>query len=188
VRSCGAAHPEDDGKACTKPEHPFGMHAHDPSATYWEGNPIPSPQDHKKNRALMEEIVLASGLTVTPPPKAQVPALEDRATREDSSGATSERQQEVLRRLGNSGSRGMTWKDLSMATEWHHGQSSGALSGLHKAGLICRLASSRAGCRIYVLPSEVSGRETEEHGGRDNRTYDQGYEEGYAQALRDLQQ
>lgn len=197
---CGAPNPETPSMLCTKPEHPFGMHANDPLSIFWEGIPIPSPQDHKRNQALMEEIVLAAGVTVSPAPKSQVPALEyagtsgwsgsvtsrDRAHSADSSGKTSERQEETLSRLLKAGARGMTWKDLSMSTEWHHGQSSGVLSGLHKAGMIYRLAQSRAGCRIYVHPDHLGGRETEDHGGRDTRTYAEGYEAGYAQAVRDL--
>jgi hypothetical protein len=47
---------------------------------------------------------------------------------------------------------------------WHHGQASGALSDLHKAGLIARLVERRNRCSVYVLPEHVGGRATAAHG------------------------
>ena len=57
---CNEQHPEQDGWAGTKPAHPFGKHAHDPSGTYWDGEPMPTPASHRKNKGLMNEIVEAT--------------------------------------------------------------------------------------------------------------------------------
>jgi DNA-binding MarR family transcriptional regulator len=54
---------------------------------------------------------------------------------------------------------GLTWRELSDRTGWHHGTASGALSVLHKEGLIARLEERRDRCQIYVLPEFVLGRE-----------------------------
>ena len=87
-------------------------------------------------------------------------ASRDRALKEDSDGTTSKRQKETLVSLGEAGIRGLTWKDLSEITGWHHGQSSGCLSVLHLEGLVARLKERRNRCSIYVLPAFVNGRET----------------------------
>jgi hypothetical protein len=90
----------------------------------------------------------------------------ERARRDDDSGATSKRQREVMAHLIRAGSHGLTWQELARAHEWHHGQASGALSALHKAGRIARLGPrhSRAGCSVYVAPEHVAGRETAPYG------------------------
>jgi len=89
---------------------------------------------------------------------------EDRARSEDSSGITALRQREALAALANAERVGMTWKEVALVKGWHHGQASGALSGLHKAGRIARLALRRNRCAIYVLPEFVDGRTTERQG------------------------
>lgn len=88
-----------------------------------------------------------------------------RAVTADYSGETLDRQQIVIRFLANAGSLGMTWKDLSDATGWHHGTASGALSVLHRGEKICRLSDKRNRCKIYVLEEYVDGRITEPHRG-----------------------
>ena len=89
-------------------------------------------------------------------------ASHDRAVTDDADGTTSKRQKETLVFLGAAGIRGLTWKDLSEITGWHHGQSSGCLSVLHLEGLVARLKERRNRCSIYVLPAFVNGRETSE--------------------------
>jgi hypothetical protein len=89
-------------------------------------------------------------------------ASRDRAVQDDADGTTSKRQKETLVSLGAAGIRGLTWKDLSEITGWHHGQSSGCLSVLHLEGLVARLKERRNRCSIYVLPAFVNGRETSE--------------------------
>lgn len=84
----------------------------------------------------------------------------ERAVTEDSNGTTKKRQQQVLFYLERYKDRGVTWKELSVITNWHHGSSSGALSVLHKTGLIARLKQTRDRCAIYVLPEYVNQRET----------------------------
>lgn len=57
------------------------------------------------------------------------------------------------------GATGVTWKELAQSLDLHHGQASGALSGLHRRGIIARLTNGRRErCRIYVHPDFVSGR------------------------------
>lgn len=61
---------------------------------------------------------------------------------------------------------GLTWRELAEAMGWHHGQASGALSGLHRQGLVARLGSGykRSHCSAYVLPEYVNGRDTVPYG------------------------
>ena len=89
-------------------------------------------------------------------------ASRDRALEDDADGTTSKRQKQTLVALGTAGIRGLTWKDLSEITGWHHGQSSGCLSVLHLEGMVARLKERRNRCSIYVLPAFVNGRETSE--------------------------
>jgi len=89
-------------------------------------------------------------------------ASRDRAVEDDADGTTSKRQKQTLVALGAAGIRGLTWKDLSEITGWHHGQSSGCLSVLHLEGMVARLKERRNRCSIYVLPPFVNGRETSE--------------------------
>lgn len=83
-----------------------------------------------------------------------------RAEDADRSGSTSLRQAQTQWLLHKSRTNGMTWRDLSEATGWHHGTASGALSVLHKCGTIARLSERRNKCLVYVLPEYVNGRET----------------------------
>lgn len=87
-----------------------------------------------------------------------------RATTADKNGTTKARQQTVKKLLNQAGPNGLTWQELSTATGWHHGTSSGALSVLHKTGTIHRLTQTRNRCKIYVHPNHTNGRPTEPHG------------------------
>ena len=86
---------------------------------------------------------------------------EARAKQADSDGTTTARQMETLSALRYAGSDGLTWSELAEALGLHHGQASGTLSVLHKAGQIERLKLSRNRCKIYVIPDHVDGRLTE---------------------------
>lgn len=88
----------------------------------------------------------------------------ERAVTADSNGETKSRQRAVIRHLYMSGERGITWKELSEMTGWHHGTASGALSVLHKEGKIARLTEKRGKCRIYVANQYINGRETDSQG------------------------
>jgi hypothetical protein len=88
----------------------------------------------------------------------------ERAIADDSSGVTNKRQREALEELMWASRIGLTWKELGMSLNLHHGQASGVLSVLHKAGEIERLKQRRNKCAIYVLPQFVHDRETEKHG------------------------
>lgn len=85
---------------------------------------------------------------------------KERAVREDKDGTTKHRQQTTLRLIMATKSYGVTWKELSDQTGWHHGSASGVLSVLHKMGLIERLIERRDRCAIYVSPESVNGRKT----------------------------
>lgn len=87
-----------------------------------------------------------------------------RATTSDTSGATARTQQYILDLLSLRGPMGVTWKEVSDLTLWHHGTCSGALSVLHKDGKIARLLETRARCRVYVLPIHIGDRETDSQG------------------------
>ena len=93
----------------------------------------------------------------------------DRALTEDSDGTTSKRQQRVLDYCEAAGAYGVTASELRAQFGWHHGQASGALSVLHKAGHLNRLKSpqtKRNRQAVYVLPEHVKGREIAPHGRR----------------------
>jgi hypothetical protein len=82
----------------------------------------------------------------------------ERAVRERDDGTISERQRRTVDLIARQYGHGMTWKELSDATGWHHGQSSGVLSNLHQEGIIDRLTIRRHGCLVYVNPRYVEGR------------------------------
>ena len=89
----------------------------------------------------------------------------DRAVGADRSGTTLTRQQTVLRLVRKAGERGLTWREVSDLMERaHHGTVSGALSVLHKEGLIERLIERRNRCQVYVAPEYVAGRDAARHG------------------------
>lgn len=89
---------------------------------------------------------------------------EDRARADDASGATTRRQRAVLRLLDVTERRGLTWAELAAIGGWHHGQASGALSALHKSGLVAMLTERRQRSHVYVLPQHVADRPTRPHG------------------------
>jgi hypothetical protein len=87
-------------------------------------------------------------------------ASKERAHREDANGTTEDRQQRILGQVGHWGQQGRTVKELrDRYPDMHHGQISSALTGLHKAGKILRLAEKRDRCSVYVHPSFLLGRE-----------------------------
>lgn len=87
---------------------------------------------------------------------------EERARTQDKDGTTKLRQSQTLTHLRHNTGRGLTWKELSEITNWHHGQASGVLSVLHKEGLIVRLQETRNRCLVYVAPEFAYGRPTSE--------------------------
>jgi len=90
----------------------------------------------------------------------------DMAESEANSGKGAYRQAAALGEVSQSGFVGVTWKELGDARGWHHGQCSSALSNLHRRGMVLRLAESRHGCGVYVLPENVYDRETVSQGRR----------------------
>jgi hypothetical protein len=66
------------------------------------------------------------------------------------SGREENNQQKALRLLKHKGIAGLTWKELSTETGWHHGTTSGILSVLHMSGAIVRTYTVRNRCKVYV--------------------------------------
>lgn len=94
-------------------------------------------------------------------------ASRERAEHDDSTGVTANRQAATLAFLDDKGPHGATWRELAAAHRWHHGQASGVLSVLHKAGSVVRLANERRNrCSVYVLPHYAGARDTAPHGGQ----------------------
>ena len=86
-----------------------------------------------------------------------------RAIDSDTDGTTISRQRATYEWLAQNRFFGMTWRDLSNRTGWHHGNASGVLSVLHKANVIVRLQERRHGSAVYVLPEFVNGRAISPH-------------------------
>ncbi len=98
---------------------------------------------------------------------------EQRARTEDANGTTGKRQQETFDHLNRAGMKGLTWKELSELTGWHHGQASGVLSVMHKAGLVERLTESRNKCEPYVLVKYVFNRPTSAYRAKERATVEE---------------
>lgn len=90
----------------------------------------------------------------------------ERAAHEDSSGTTTQCQSATISFLAERREYGATYSELGKRFGWHHGQSSGVLSVLHKTDHICRLIARRDKCAIYVLPEFVGDRKVAPHGGK----------------------
>jgi hypothetical protein len=93
-------------------------------------------------------------------------ASQIRATEADKSGKTALRQAQVIFLLEQQGTAGLTWKEFSQVTGWHHGTATGLLSVLHKTERIARLKEIRNGCKVYVDLSSIEGREIEPQGNK----------------------
>lgn len=80
------------------------------------------------------------------------PASMDRAHREAATGISSERARNILNLMIKDprNPEGWTWKELGDHFGLHHGQISGALSNLHRAGEIFMLRTQRNKCHPYV--------------------------------------
>lgn len=83
----------------------------------------------------------------------------ERQEREDALGKTAVRQREALRAIIRADGVGMTVGEIETMYGWHHGQSSSALTHLHRAGHVARLKERRNGQEVYILPDFVEGRE-----------------------------
>lgn len=106
-------------------------------------------------------------------------ASHDRAVAEATDGTLAKRQRQVLAFVAGSGTLGVTWKFVAYSLNLHHGQASGALSNLHKAGLIDRLTERRERCSVYVMPEFTDGRPTAPYGRRKPAEQAEvGYDEG----------
>jgi hypothetical protein len=101
------------------------------------------------------------------------------------------RQADTLKLIALSGPFGVTWREVSSNIGAHHGSASGALSSLHRAGLVVCLAKKRDNCHVYVLPQfagdepiqprtvPIADRLAQAHA----EGTDQGWQEGYDAAM-----
>lgn len=69
----------------------------------------------------------------------------------------------ALASVRGTGTWGMTSKEYREKYGLHHGVSSGALSSLHKDGLVEKLTTKRDRYGVYVAPEFVAGRSTIPH-------------------------
>lgn len=83
----------------------------------------------------------------------------ERQEREDGLGKTAYRQREALQAITQAGRDGMTVSEIEERYGWHHGQSSSALTHLHRADHVCRITERRNGQEIYILPMYLGERE-----------------------------
>jgi len=82
----------------------------------------------------------------------------ERQAREDALGKTAVRQREAYRAIIEADGHGVTTGELELRYGWHHGQSSSALTHLHRAGHVARLKEQRNGQEIYICPEHVGDR------------------------------
>jgi hypothetical protein len=73
-----------------------------------------------------------------------------RAIDEVADGTLSQRQQAVLQLLNKAGRNGCIWTAIGQQLNLHHGQASGVLSNLHKAGEVFMLRKKIMRCHPYV--------------------------------------
>lgn len=86
--------------------------------------------------------------------------VDTSAAGEESRAASQPR---VFQAVSDSGFDGRTFREVSRETGIKEQTVSGALSDLHKVGLLARLKDSRGRAKLYTLPHYTFGRETEEH-------------------------
>lgn len=79
------------------------------------------------------------------------------------------RMKSVYEHLEDLGHVGATCEEIENFFEIGHGAASGALTRLHRGEYVERLAETRGGQEVYVLPSEVRGREVSPY--RPNAAY-----------------
>ncbi len=90
-----------------------------------------------------------------------VPVEQSRqaAERDAKSGLASARQASILGMLKDAGDLGLTSAEIENKSGMGHGKVSGALSSMHKEGLIVALKFVRRNnCGVYVMPENVVGR------------------------------
>lgn len=92
---------------------------------------------------------------------------------EASKRVTGERSQQVYNLVSNSKHRGLTVSEVQQALRIGHGSASGALTRLHRAGHIVRLAHKRNGQQVYMVEAFSAGREQSPY--RPNVAYRDGY-------------
>lgn len=72
--------------------------------------------------------------------------------------ALGKRQQQVYNYLSDVGEEGANCSEVMDWLDIGHGSASGALTRLHRDGLVSRLTVKRHGKQVYVLPQWVKGR------------------------------
>jgi hypothetical protein len=91
---------------------------------------------------------------------------------QEQEGILERRQRGILGMLAEAGPMGKTALEIEKATGEGHGKVSGALSAMHREGMVAALKLDRRnGYGVYVLPSQVGNRLTREY--QPNGTKDQ---------------
>lgn len=96
---------------------------------------------------------------------------QDRADREDATGITSKRDNETLVRLYLAAFVGFTCAEFEDQFQLSHGQASGSLSRLHRAGLISRKTEKRKRQQVYIHNAFVAHSEDDLAPYRPNAAY-----------------
>lgn len=101
------------------------------------------------------------------------------------------RRRAVAQVVGKAGAVGATWGEVADALGLHHGSASGALSSLHKTGMLVRLKEKRGRSSIYVIPQYAWTGETVPY--RPNPrakgdSYEAGRMKGFAQGREHMRQ
>jgi len=87
-------------------------------------------------------------------------SVESRDSQEKE-GVLQQRQRSILQMLGEAGPMGRTALEIEKATGEGHGKVSGALSSMHREGMVVALKLDRRnGYGVYVLPGQVGNRLT----------------------------
>lgn len=183
---CNEPHPSEPDILCDKALPCLGYHENIAARLTWDGIPLPEQSTAARKKERAEQIASDAKPTkaVGPPVAArntEIPTQKPyagssgwsgsetsqaRADHADTSGQTTNRQRTVYAMIEEAAESGVIWREVADRTGWHHGTVSGALSVLHKGGLVARLSDTRNGCKIYVAPEYVGSRSVEAQGRR----------------------
>lgn len=88
-----------------------------------------------------------------------VAASVDSHAAQEKDGALQRRQRGILQLLAEAGPMGLTSQKIEELTGENHGKVSGALSAMHREGMVAALKLDRRnGFGVYVLPGQVQNR------------------------------
>lgn len=85
------------------------------------------------------------------------------ATEADKNGTTRDTRRQLLERLEQAGTAGLTWAELAEVTTYHHGQISGCLNTLHSMCKVVQLKEVRNRCHPYTLVKFAKDYDTDQY-------------------------